>query len=53
MLKLQDKKRSKSKSHHNFKDMECYNCGKKGPLKKYCQSTNKDKEKKQDKGKKK
>ena len=47
-----ERARSKSKSCRSLKDMECYNCGKKGHLKKDYRFENKDKETKQDKGKK-
>ena len=43
--KSQERARFKSKSHHNLKDMECYNCGKKGHLKRDCHFAKKDKEK--------
>ena len=51
--KSQDRARSKSKSRGSLKNIECYNCGKKGHLKKDCRSSKKDKKEKQDKGKKK
>ena len=49
--KSQERAKSKSNSCHNLEDMKCYNCGKKGQLKKNYRSKKKDK--KQDKGKKK
>ena len=51
--KSQDRARSKSNSRGSLKNIECYNCGKKGYLKKDCRSSKKDKKEKQDKGKKK
>ena len=51
--KSQDRARSKSNSRGNLKNIECYNCRKKGHLKKDYRSSKKDKKEKQDKGKKK
>ena len=51
--KSQGRAQSKSTSCCNLKDIARYNYGKKGHVKKYCQSLKKDKEKIWDKGKKK
>ena len=52
-VKSQDRARSNSKSQGCLKNIECYNCRKKGHLKKDCKTPKKDKKEKQDKGKKK